>query len=780
MIDDAHWLDDATLLVLPHAVRRLTDSDVSLLVATRPTAEPDPWPTPSTRVDVTLGGLSPAAVFRLVRERLGRTLGRGDLHRVHLLSGGNPMFALELAATAEPGAAVLTPTLEALVSGTIRRLPPSVRRLLLAAALAHDPTPRIVASAAGLAADELDSAVVAAVDVATLHDGRLRFVHPLHAAAVVGDAGDDERRSMHAHLARLEDDLEVVARHRALATDGPDSTLAEELARAAALARDRGALPVARELAAMAVAATPADDASATNRRLLLAAWSLRDGDLQTCVAMAAPVAVDGGPDAPRAHVLLAEQEVMGGHSEGVVRHAQAALASGVLSAAERARAHLALADSAPGLDGTSEHAAAALEALGEVADDDAVIGPLRAVASALLAQTDLLRQQPGAAARLAEAAALESRFPPPLVADGARFAMAQQLLFTCRLDDARVAFERLLAEARDRGDEVSEPILLLNLAHSEFRAGRLDRSGELAREALSLAEVLGLSGARVLAQLQVSDADARTGNAAGEASIRTALELADELGDLWLLAIAWTILGRLHVTAGEPARAVEALRTAARYAGRAGLTDSGWDPCPGELTEALLATGDLDAAEDELRRLVEAGLGMPHTDAVLHRLRAGLRAERTGPDEEALQLALAAVAEHDRLGMRFELGRSLLVAGRLHRRARRKRAAHDLLTRSVEVLDLAPAPVWASRARDELARVGLRPGAPGTLTPTEVRVAQLAVAGRTNREIAAEVFSSPKTVEAVLGRVYRKLAVRSRVELVTALAAVSGEDDRH
>jgi DNA-binding NarL/FixJ family response regulator len=129
---------------------------------------------------------------------------------------------------------------------------------------------------------------------------------------------------------------------------------------------------------------------------------------------------------------------------------------------------------------------------------------------------------------------------------------------------------------------------------------------------------------------------------------------------------------------------------------------------------------------------------------------------------------------------MRFELGRSLLVAGRLHRRARRKRAAHDLLTRSVEVLDLAPAPVWASRARDELARVGLRPGAPGTLTPTEVRVAQLAVAGRTNREIAAEVFSSPKTVEAVLGRVYRKLAVRSRVELVTALAAVSGEDDRH
>jgi len=111
-----------------------------------------------------------------------------------------------------------------------------------------------------------------------------------------------------------------------------------------------------------------------------------------------------------------------------------------------------------------------------------------------------------------------------------------------------------------------------------------------------------------------------------------------------------------------------------------------------------------------------------------------------------------------------------LLVAGRLHRRAKQKRVAHDLLGRAAEVFDANPAPVWADRARDERRRVGLRPSAPDGLTPTEARVAALAAAGRTNREIAAEVFASPKTVEAVLGRVYRKLGVRSRVELVAAL----------
>lgn len=156
-------------------------------------------------------------------------------------------------------------------------------------------------------------------------------------------------------------------------------------------------------------------------------------------------------------------------------------------------------------------------------------------------------------------------------------------------------------------------------------------------------------------------------------------------------------------------------------------------------------------------------------------RVQAGLRAARVGPDEEARRLALLSVERQGELGAAVEQARSLLEAGRLHRRARQKRAAHDLLTRAAELFDDAPAPLMAARARDELARVGLRSGAHGHLTPTERRVAELAAAGRTNREIASDVFASPKTVEATLGRVYRKLGVRSRVELVSALTAHEG-----
>ena len=237
-----------------------------------------------------------------------------------------------------------------------------------------------------------------------------------------------------------------------------------------------------------------------------------------------------------------------------------------------------------------------------------------------------------------------------------------------------------------------------------------------------------------------------------------------------FLLGIGSTILGRLLSTRGDHAGAVDALHAAARHAERAGLADPGWDPCPGDLVESLLTLGRVEEAEAELARLVAAGAGLdrPHLEAVLPRLEAELRAARAGPDDDAL--ALTAVAAHERLGTTFGLGRSLLVAGRMHRRAKQKRLAHELLSRAVSVFEANPAPVWAERARDELRRVGLRPSAPDGLTSTEARVAALTAAGRTNREIAAEVFASPKTVEAVLSRVYRKLGVRSRVELVTAL----------
>jgi DNA-binding NarL/FixJ family response regulator len=118
-----------------------------------------------------------------------------------------------------------------------------------------------------------------------------------------------------------------------------------------------------------------------------------------------------------------------------------------------------------------------------------------------------------------------------------------------------------------------------------------------------------------------------------------------------------------------------------------------------------------------------------------------------------------------------FEHGRTLLVAGRVQRRARQKAAARSSLEQAIAIFDALPAPLWAERAREEIARLGKRPAARHDLTETERRVAELAAKGLKNREVAAQLFVSPKTVEANLARIYRKLGIHSRAELGARLA---------
>jgi len=144
--------------------------------------------------------------------------------------------------------------------------------------------------------------------------------------------------------------------------------------------------------------------------------------------------------------------------------------------------------------------------------------------------------------------------------------------------------------------------------------------------------------------------------------------------------------------------------------------------------------------------------------------------------DLAAAGLALErALAEHQRLPMPFELARTLLVQGTVHRRGKRKRAAREALQRALEIFEELGAPLWAGKARAELRRIGLRPPAPSGLTPSEERVAELVAAGHTNREVAGALFISVKTVDSNLSRIYRKLGVRSRTELARKLPAKGG-----
>jgi DNA-binding CsgD family transcriptional regulator len=137
-----------------------------------------------------------------------------------------------------------------------------------------------------------------------------------------------------------------------------------------------------------------------------------------------------------------------------------------------------------------------------------------------------------------------------------------------------------------------------------------------------------------------------------------------------------------------------------------------------------------------------------------------------TGDIAAAADMAERAMAEHTRLPMPFERARTQLLLGQLQRRQRQKDAATNTFREALQAFDVMGTPLWADRVRAELARVKVAPGHDLALTPSERRVAELAASGMTNRDVAAALFISPKTVESNLARIYRKLGINSRAEL--------------
>jgi len=148
-----------------------------------------------------------------------------------------------------------------------------------------------------------------------------------------------------------------------------------------------------------------------------------------------------------------------------------------------------------------------------------------------------------------------------------------------------------------------------------------------------------------------------------------------------------------------------------------------------------------------------------------------------TGDLDGALGATEESLRQHARLPMPFELARTLVVRGQIQRRHREKLAAKASLEEALEIFESRGAALWARKARTELGRLGLHPGAGFGLTRTEQRVADLAASGLTNREVADQLFISPKTVEANLSRIYAKLGVRSRTEMAARMADRAGAD---
>jgi DNA-binding CsgD family transcriptional regulator len=206
------------------------------------------------------------------------------------------------------------------------------------------------------------------------------------------------------------------------------------------------------------------------------------------------------------------------------------------------------------------------------------------------------------------------------------------------------------------------------------------------------------------------------------------------------------------------------------------GLEEPGAIPFVPDEVEALVALGELEAATRLTDRLERQGraLDRPLALATAARCRGLIMgaSRELGLAEEHLARALS---EHARVQQPFERARTLLIAGTIHRRNRKKRSARELLQEALESFEELGASLWASKARAELARIGGRAVVVGELTDTERAVASLAAEGSTNKEIADRLFISVKTVEANLSRVFSKLHVGSRRELRNALEPLEG-----
>jgi DNA-binding CsgD family transcriptional regulator len=182
---------------------------------------------------------------------------------------------------------------------------------------------------------------------------------------------------------------------------------------------------------------------------------------------------------------------------------------------------------------------------------------------------------------------------------------------------------------------------------------------------------------------------------------------------------------------------------------------------------EALVALGDLGYANALLEEHQRKARAQDRPWALATAARChGLLAAAGGDFPEAIRALDRAVDHHEDLSQPFDLGRTMLVAGEVNRRGKRKRAARLAFQRALELFEEVGAPLWKGKAEAGLSRTGVRVAEPASLSPTERRIAVMVAEGRTNREVADALFVSAKTVESNLSRVYRKLGVRSRAEL--------------
>nr|WP_206314811.1 helix-turn-helix transcriptional regulator [Streptomyces coryli] len=794
LVDDAQWLDRPTAEALLFAVRRLGAEPIAVVFAVRDGELP--FPTPGLP-ELRLPRLGPADAAALLDAQRGGALLPEVRHRVLDEARGNPLALIELpvglAAEGDGTGLPLTSRLQDAFHGQVARLPEATRALLLVAAADESgelATVLAAARALSAGADALSagtglSAVTEnlsagladlspALDAGLVHldeAGRqLTFRHPLVRAAVYRGARPDHRLRVHRALADT-GPADRRAWHLARAATGPDEHAAAELERAAAQAAERNGHAAAA--AAFERAASLTTETAARGRRLALAAeFTLEAGELSRAAALAERAAPDVAP-ALRHRLVRTRAAAKAG--AGSLRDANDLL----LAEADRI-------GSAAGGDGDpSAPLALLIEATGNAwfaGDQDMaaqVTGHLDALE--LPAADDLLPVHHLLDWILSLVTGRPTDHLPPM-ADVVTTAGAAPLDYVrSRLHISGLGMiagidtwshdlaHRIAAGSRAEGRIGALPAALYHVAVAESLLGRHRDALGSATEAADLAHDTGqwqwFSLANgVLAYLAAAEGDEdRCRTHAGQTRIGF-------LGRSFSPGVhrAEWALGLLDLGYGRPAAALRRLEALGLGTGRHQLPGERSAP---DLIEAAVRCAEPDRATAPFARFeaVARRIDRPATDALLHRCRALLT---TG--ERAGEHYATALRSHERDSRPFEHARTELLYGEWLRRARSKAEAREHLRAALTVFDRTGARPWSDRARAELAATGLTlkdgetrpPEAASLLTPQELQIARLAAQGLTNREIAAQLFLSPRTVGHHLYKAYPKLGVASRGEL--------------
>lgn len=766
VVDDAHWLDQASAEALTFAARRQFAEQVVMLFAARQ---------PERAVflghglpELTLQGLG-AGDARALLAATSPGLSDQTADRLVALTHGNPLALLEIPrGLTQEHLTGRSPIDEPLPVGSgiellfferVNGLTGAAQRALLIVA-AGDPGD-LDSLWRALEDERLGTeAILEAEAAGLLRPGRLEFCHPLARSAVYQGASAAQRRGAHAAVAAVTAAPDRRAWHLAAAADRPDESVALALMAAAAAARRRGG--VAAEARALQHAARITPDPETRARRLLEAAFATEAaGSVEYAEALFREVPdLTSDPElrmeaAARRSYLLADR--------GEFDQAYALSVDEAERAAPRDAASLlslgalfALTHSLD-IDAALTTARRAWALAGSVADSDLHV-------CENLCRTLILAGCSDEALEL-----VRSSIDGIGAQDEVAVNFGTDLLYLEDYPRAREVLERVAACVRESAAVGFLYYALDQLAKLETRVANLTRAYALELECLQIVESLGNEVPIAASLSWLATIEAMLGRVECRAHAEAAIAIAERKRDVYNVVRASGALGLEALARNDAEAAVGWLDPAVAAATKGGVGHPNFFRLDADLVEALARLGNASEAETHLARLdrqAEA-TGSAWGRAAAKRCRAFLSS-----DDDLVDSFEAALLLHDDEPSAFERARTHLCYGERLRRAGQRRAARAQLESAVDAFDRVGAEPWAERARIELRASGARlqrrdPTDAERLTPQELQIAQFIADGLTNRDIAGRLFLSPKTVEFHLTRIYRKLEIHSRAELM-------------